>query len=65
VVIEGLAEDGTVEAIRIAGAPGFALGVQWHAEFDPQTNPINQALFKAFGSAVQQYRAQRSMRASA
>jgi len=49
VVIEGVAEDGTVEAISIADAPGFALGVQWHAEYDPQTNPINRALFEAFG----------------
>lgn len=52
VVIEGVAEDGTAEAIRIEGAPGFALGVQWHAEYDPQTNPINRALFEAFGSAL-------------
>ena len=28
VVIEGIAEDGTAEAIRIAEAPSFALGVQ-------------------------------------
>jgi putative glutamine amidotransferase len=34
VVIEGVADDGTVEAIRIADGPGFALGVQWHAEYD-------------------------------
>jgi putative glutamine amidotransferase len=52
VVIEGVAEDGTIEAIRIADAPGFALGVQWHAEYDPQRNPINRALFKAFGAAL-------------
>ena len=52
VVVEGVAEDGTVEAIRIADAPGFALGVQWHAEHDPATNPINGALFRAFGAAV-------------
>jgi putative glutamine amidotransferase len=52
VVIEGVAEDGTIEAIRIAGAPGFALGVQWHAEYDPQRNPINRALFEAFGAAL-------------
>ncbi len=52
VVVEGIAEDGTIEAIRIADAPGFALGVQWHAEYDPQTNPINRALFLAFGEAV-------------
>ena len=47
VVIEGVAEDGTIEAIRIADAPGFALGVQWHAEYDPQRNPINRN-FEAF-----------------
>jgi putative glutamine amidotransferase len=52
IVVEGIAEDGTIEAIRIAEAPGFALGVQWHAEYDPQRNPINRALFQAFGAAL-------------
>ena len=56
VVVEGVAEDSTVEAIRIADAPGFALGVQWHAEYDPQSNPINRALFKAFGEALYEYK---------
>ncbi len=50
-VIEGIAEDGTIEAIRIADAPSFALGVQWHAEYDPQINPIDRTLFQAFGEA--------------
>ena len=54
IVVEGVAEDGTIEAIRIADAPGFALGVQWHAEHDPQTNPINRALFQAFGEAIRE-----------
>lgn len=52
IVIEGVAEDGTAEAIRIDGAQTFALGVQWHAEYDPQTNPINRTLFEAFGEAL-------------
>lgn len=52
IVVEGVAEDGTIEAIRIADAPGFALGVQWHAEYDPQKNPINRALFEAFAAAI-------------
>lgn len=52
IVIEGVAEDGTIEAIRIAGASAFALGVQWHAEVDAHTNPINRALFRAFGAAL-------------
>lgn len=56
VVVEGIAEDETIEAIRIADAPGFALGVQWHAEYDPQTNEINRALFEAFGDALTAHR---------
>ena len=56
VVVEGIAEDGTMEAIRIADAPGFALGVQWHAEHDSSRNPINRALFEAFRDALLAYR---------
>jgi putative glutamine amidotransferase len=26
--------------------------VQWHAEYDPQKNPINRKLFQAFGEAL-------------
>ena len=52
VVAEGIAEDGTIEAISIADARGFALGVQWHAEYDPQVNPVNRLLFQAFGAAL-------------
>ena len=55
IVVEGVAEDGTIEAIRIADAPAFALGVQWHAEYDPQTNPINRTLFEAFGQALREH----------
>jgi putative glutamine amidotransferase len=55
VVIEGVAEDETIEAISIAEAPGFALGVQWHAEHDAGRNPINRKLFEAFGAALAQY----------
>jgi putative glutamine amidotransferase len=56
VIAEGAAEDGTIEAIRIEGASGFALGVQWHAEYDPQTNPVNRALFQAFGEAARTHK---------
>ena len=52
IVVEGVAEDGTIEAIRIADAPGFALGVQWHAEHNAQGNSVNRALFQAFGRAL-------------
>ena len=59
IVSEGVAEDGTIEAIRVKDAAGFALGVQWHAEYDPQHNPVNRALFEAFGEAVRAYKASR------
>jgi putative glutamine amidotransferase len=55
IVVEGVAEDGTIEAIRIADAPGFALGVQWHAEHDAARNPINRKIFEAFGLALAEY----------
>ena len=41
VIIEGLAEDGTPEAISLRESTGFALGVQWHAEWEPWDDPVN------------------------
>ncbi len=52
IVVEGIAEDGTIEAIRIDGAPAFALGVQWHAEHGTATSDVNRPLVAAFGQAV-------------
>jgi putative glutamine amidotransferase len=55
VVVEGVAEDDTIEAIRIDGAQSFALGVQWHAEYVADPNPVNRTLFEAFGAALAEY----------
>jgi putative glutamine amidotransferase len=52
IAIEGQAEDGTAEAIRVAGAPGLAIAVQWHAEYGAATDPVNRRLFEAFGAAL-------------
>ena len=52
VTVEGIAEDGTVEAIRITEATGFALGVQWHAEYECHRKPVNRVIFDAFGRAL-------------
>lgn len=56
VIVEGIADDATIEAISIQGAPGFALGVQWHAEYDTANNTVNGPLFTAFGEAMRRYR---------
>lgn len=49
---EAWAPDGTIEAVRMADAPGFVLGVQWHPEYDWETDPLSRAIFEAFGQAV-------------
>ena len=51
-VIEAEAEDGTIEAVRVAEARTFALGVQWHPEWRPLEDPVSRRLFAAFGAAV-------------
>lgn len=52
VVVEATAPDGVVEAISIADAPGFALGVQWHPEWPRPCAGIDRAVFRAFAEAV-------------
>jgi len=55
-VIEALAADGTIEAVRVTTARGFACGVQWHPEWDYADNAASLAIFGAFGSACRAYR---------
>jgi putative glutamine amidotransferase len=55
-VPEAVAPDGTIEAIRVANAPGFAVGVQWHPEYDFETDALSRRLFEAFGQAVEERR---------
>ncbi|HQT84562.1 MAG: peptidase C26 [Acidiphilium sp. 37-64-53] len=55
-VVEATAPDGTIEAVRVADAKGFALAVQWHPEWDVLGAPDRQRLFAAFGAACAAYR---------
>ncbi|MEO9613517.1 MAG: gamma-glutamyl-gamma-aminobutyrate hydrolase family protein [Nitratireductor sp.] len=57
--IEAVAEDGTVEAVSVPGAKGFAIGVQWHPEYWVETDSASRRIFQAFGSAVRAYVAER------
>jgi putative glutamine amidotransferase len=50
--IEAVAPDGTIEAVSVRNAKGFALGVQWHPEYWVTTDTPSRALFAAFGDAV-------------
>jgi putative glutamine amidotransferase len=54
--VEATAADGTIEAVSVIDAKGFAVGVQWHPEYWAETDAPSRALFEAFGKAVHAYR---------
>ena len=49
--VEGICEDGLVEAVSVPGRH-FFLGVQWHPEGDYRINPVSKKIFEAFASAL-------------
>jgi putative glutamine amidotransferase len=57
ITVEALADDGLVEAFTVDEAPAFALAVQWHPEWQVNSNPFSMKLFKAFGDACREYAA--------
>jgi putative glutamine amidotransferase len=57
-VVEAVAPDGQIEAVRVSGA-SFAIGVQWHPEFRVLQNAVSTALFAAFGDACRAWAASR------
>ena len=63
--VEATAPDGTIEAVSVRGARGFALGVQWHPEYWARRSASSRdyaswTLFAAFGEAVRSHAASRS-----
>jgi putative glutamine amidotransferase len=53
--VEARASDGLIEAFSVKGAR-FAMGVQWHPEWQIASNPVGLRLLGAFGEACQQQR---------
>ncbi len=58
-VVEATAPDGTIEAVRVAGAKSFAMAVQWHPEWEVTHFEDRKRLFNAFGAACATYRQSR------
>jgi putative glutamine amidotransferase len=59
-IAEGVAPDGTIEAVRVVAsqagpAIGYAVGIQWHPEYDWRTDTLSRAIFEEFGKAVRAY----------
>lgn len=61
-VVEALAPDGLVEAVRLDEAKAFCVGVQWHAEWRYNEHELSNALFAAFGAAASERAAERTTR---
>jgi len=61
-IAEAWADDGTVEAVRVADAGAFALGVQWHPEYWAGSDPPSRAIFTAFRNAAAETMARRTGR---
>jgi putative glutamine amidotransferase len=59
--VEARASDGLIEAFSATGAASFALGVQWHPEWQADTNPISMRLLEAFGQACESRRQSRTL----
>ncbi|WP_165675091.1 gamma-glutamyl-gamma-aminobutyrate hydrolase family protein [Metapseudomonas otitidis] len=57
--VEALAPDGLVESVSVEGARSFALGVQWHPEWQVRSNSVYLAIFQAFGEACRERAGQR------
>ncbi len=55
--IEATAPDGVIEAVRVTTAPRFAMGIQWHPEWEPESDAFSMALFRAFLQDVEGQRA--------
>ena len=50
--VEGVAPDGTVEAVSVKDAKAFAVGVQWHPEYNVSSDAFSKRLFATFGEVV-------------
>ncbi|MHC8407743.1 gamma-glutamyl-gamma-aminobutyrate hydrolase family protein [Pseudomonas sp. TMB3-21] len=59
---EAIAPDGLIEAISVKDSEAFAVGVQWHPEWQVLSNPSYLRIFQAFGDACRQRAALRKAR---
>jgi putative glutamine amidotransferase len=59
-LVEAVAPDGLVEAVRLDSADTFLLAVQWHPEWKVTENPFYLGIFQAFAAACRARASQRA-----
>lgn len=52
---------GVIEGLRYNDDAQFIVGVQWHAEWQPEKHALSGALYSAFGKAARARAARRVM----
>jgi len=58
-VVEAISADGVIEGLRYNDDTQFIVGVQWHAEWQPDEHALSGALYTAFGEAARARAARR------
>jgi putative glutamine amidotransferase len=61
-VVEAISPDGVIEGLRYGDETQFIVGVQWHAEWQPEEHALSGALYTAFGEAARARAARRASR---
>ena len=55
-VVEAVADDGLIEAVSLAaghsGQYNWIMGVQWHPEWQFESNKVSTAVFQEFGRQI-------------
>jgi putative glutamine amidotransferase len=64
-IAEATADDGSVEAVSVRDAKGFALAVVFHPEYWTERDEPSHAILRAFVAAVADYAARKSFAAAA
>ena len=60
-VVEAMSPDGVIEGLRYDDETQFIVGVQWHAEWEPEEHTLSGALYSAFGEAARRRAARRAV----
>ena len=63
--VEAVSPDGVIEGIRYCDNTQFIVGVQWHAEWQPERHELSGALYTAFGEAARARATRRQAQAAA
>ena len=59
-IVEATSPDGVIEGVRYNDDTQFVVGVQWHAEWEPEQHALSSALYAAFGKAARARAARRA-----